>query len=779
MAPARPGGGHPVWAARRSAAPGPSEPFPIAPSPTCRGTTGVPLHPSPGNAPHTTPERGVATHVPNWHHQRHSANRLARSRPPSRPSRPTAGPSATARRRARRAAPHRRPGRQPRGRRTGGEAGSGAGRVRPRGPARRALRHHERQQLHRRLRGGQRQRRQRRTYWESANNAFPQWIQVDLGAAVSVNRVVLKLPPASAGRPVPRRCRPGQHQRLVLRHPDGVRVGYTFDPATGNTVTISFTAATTRYLRLHITGNTGWPAGQLSELEVYGAGGSGDTQAPSAPGNLAYTQPATGQIRLTWTASTDNVGVTGYDVYANGVLRDQRRRQRARRTPTASRTPPPSPTTCGPRTRPATSRRTATPSPAPAPARRPAPTWRSASRSPPPATSHLRRRQRQRQRRRHLLGGQRRYPSTLTVQLGANADLSSVVRQAQPGPRLGHAYPDHPGARAGSRARRPSPAWSARADVHLQPGHRQHGDHPGHRRRPPTSGSPSPPTPARPAARSAEFQVIGTPAPNPDLTVTGISCRPPRRSRPTPITLSATVRNAGTGGLRRHQRQLLPRHHQGRHRRRRRPRGRRVDHRLARASAPATRAATRSAPRSTRPTRSSSRTTTNNSYTNPTPAGGRAGRRAPTWSPRAVAWSPGNPSAGNTVTFSVAIKNQGTRRLGGRRARHHADRARRDRAPWSRRSPAPTPARSPPGPPPVRSAWAPGPRSTASTPSGSVLAVDANELPVKQANNTSDQPALRRPRRQHAVRHVRGRGRRARRRRRGRRPEPDHRRPRR
>ena len=45
------------------------------------------------------------------------------------------------------------------------------------------------------------------TYWESANNAFPQWIQADLGATVSVNQVVLKLPPASAGRPAPRRCR--------------------------------------------------------------------------------------------------------------------------------------------------------------------------------------------------------------------------------------------------------------------------------------------------------------------------------------------------------------------------------------------------------------------------------------------------------------------------------------------------------------------------------------------------------------------------------------------
>ncbi|MEE3922179.1 fibronectin type III domain-containing protein [Micromonospora sp. BRA006-A] len=72
-------------------------------------------------------------------------------------------------------------------------------------------------------------------------------------------------------------------------------------------------------MRLLFTASA-WPAGQLAELEVYGPV-TGDTQAPSAPGNLAFTEPATDQVRLTWTASTDNVGVTGYDVYANGVLR--------------------------------------------------------------------------------------------------------------------------------------------------------------------------------------------------------------------------------------------------------------------------------------------------------------------------------------------------------------------------------------------------------------------------------------------------------------------------
>jgi hypothetical protein len=46
--------------------------------------------------------------------------------------------------------------------------------------------------------------------------------------------------------------------------------GYTFDPSTGNTVTIPLPSGTsTRYLRLTFTANTGWPAGQLSELEAF------------------------------------------------------------------------------------------------------------------------------------------------------------------------------------------------------------------------------------------------------------------------------------------------------------------------------------------------------------------------------------------------------------------------------------------------------------------------------------------------------------------------------
>lgn len=108
------------------------------------------------------------------------------------------------------------------------------------------------------------------SYWESTNNAFPQSWTVDLGSAGAVRRLVLKLPPSSAW---------GARTQTVavLGSTDGSNYstvagpqGYRFDPATGNTATVTLPAGTDlRYLRLTVTANTGWPAGQFSEVEAY------------------------------------------------------------------------------------------------------------------------------------------------------------------------------------------------------------------------------------------------------------------------------------------------------------------------------------------------------------------------------------------------------------------------------------------------------------------------------------------------------------------------------
>ncbi len=104
------------------------------------------------------------------------------------------------------------------------------------------------------------------TYWESVNNAFPQWVQVDLGSAVSIDQVVLKLPSGWESR---------EQTLAVQGSTNGTgfsdlkpSASYTFNPGTGNSVAIDFASASARYVRVLFSANTSWPAGQLSELEV-------------------------------------------------------------------------------------------------------------------------------------------------------------------------------------------------------------------------------------------------------------------------------------------------------------------------------------------------------------------------------------------------------------------------------------------------------------------------------------------------------------------------------
>src|SRR5713226_3532998 len=53
----------------------------------------------------------------------------------------------------------------------------------------------------------------------------------------------------------------------------------------------------------------------LAQMAAFKAGGgSADTTPPTAPSNLVATAASGAQINLSWTASTDNVGVTGYRV---------------------------------------------------------------------------------------------------------------------------------------------------------------------------------------------------------------------------------------------------------------------------------------------------------------------------------------------------------------------------------------------------------------------------------------------------------------------------------
>ncbi|WNI20547.1 cellulase family glycosylhydrolase [Streptomyces sp. ITFR-16] len=61
--------------------------------------------------------------------------------------------------------------------------------------------------------------------------------------------------------------------------------------------------------------------GYLADIKAPGFGGgsgggdNGDTQAPTAPAGLTVTRTTGDSVSLSWTAASDDTGVTGYDVY--------------------------------------------------------------------------------------------------------------------------------------------------------------------------------------------------------------------------------------------------------------------------------------------------------------------------------------------------------------------------------------------------------------------------------------------------------------------------------
>ncbi|WP_347701632.1 CARDB domain-containing protein [Nonomuraea sp. B12E4] len=285
------------------------------------------------------------------------------------------------------------------------------------------------------------------SYWESANN-LPQWIQVDLGAAAGITKVVLKLPTGW----------PSRTQTLTVQ---GSTTGgapfstiaasatYTFNP----TATITFPASTTRHVRLQIAANTGWPAGQLSEFEVWGS--APEDPPPGGGTNLALGKQITESSHAhTYVAA--NANDSNLQTY-----------------------------------------------------------WESAG-----------------------------YPGQLTVQLGANADLTSIVIKLNPDGIWGRrtqtlqvlgreqsasgftglvasaTYTFDPA--TGNTVA--IPVTAEVADVRLQF----------------TANT------GAPGGQVAEFQIFGTPSANPDLTVAGLTWTPTSPTAANAITLSATVRNVGT-----------------------------------------------------------------------------------------------------------------------------------------------------------------------------------------------------------------------------------------
>ncbi|WP_196278932.1 fibronectin type III domain-containing protein [Catellatospora vulcania] len=91
--------------------------------------------------------------------------------------------------------------------------------------------------------------------------------------------------------------------------------------STGSWTTVGSTTVT---LNLAAGSNTitianpgGW-APDVDRITVPAAGGGGDTTAPSVPTGLASPSKTATSITLSWNGSTDNVGVTGYQILRGG-----------------------------------------------------------------------------------------------------------------------------------------------------------------------------------------------------------------------------------------------------------------------------------------------------------------------------------------------------------------------------------------------------------------------------------------------------------------------------
>jgi hypothetical protein len=109
------------------------------------------------------------------------------------------------------------------------------------------------------------------TYWESTDGAgYPQTITVNLGSAQSIGSITLDLPPSSSWSTRTETLSVLGSTNDTTFTQVVASAGYTFNPSTGNTVTISLPSGTSaQYVELSIAGNTGWAAAQLSELEAF------------------------------------------------------------------------------------------------------------------------------------------------------------------------------------------------------------------------------------------------------------------------------------------------------------------------------------------------------------------------------------------------------------------------------------------------------------------------------------------------------------------------------
>ncbi|MGY0022809.1 fibronectin type III domain-containing protein [Streptomyces sp. cg35] len=102
---------------------------------------------------------------------------------------------------------------------------------------------------------------------------------------------------------------------------DGGASTWTQSPSTYSQLTVKFTTgAAQTSVRIYTQGWYGQGTYYADDISLDGPGGGGgsDTQAPTAPTGLTSTGKTSSSVSLSWSAASDNVGVTGYDIYSGG-----------------------------------------------------------------------------------------------------------------------------------------------------------------------------------------------------------------------------------------------------------------------------------------------------------------------------------------------------------------------------------------------------------------------------------------------------------------------------
>src|SRR6218665_2680153 len=158
----------------------------------------------------------------------------------------------------------------------------------------------------------------RATYWEGAPNAYPNTLTVNLGGNYNISAIVLQLNPDSIWGTRTQNLTVLGHNTSTSAFSTLVSAAtYTFNPATGNQITIPVTASVSE-VRLQFASNSGSTGAQIAEFQVLGTPTGGTTTyaltvnngsgsgayAADTTVNISANAPPTGQVFSSWSGGT-------------------------------------------------------------------------------------------------------------------------------------------------------------------------------------------------------------------------------------------------------------------------------------------------------------------------------------------------------------------------------------------------------------------------------------------------------------------------------------------